>query len=295
MRVTNLMNRQRRVAAMLRGQERLDEARERVSSGRRIQSPSDAPNEIAELLRARSEVAGLERRRSAIDLSLPSMRATDGTMGDITGALRQIRTLALQANNGATGSDSHQALAQQVQQLAERIRSLANSEVNGRFLFGGTDTDSKPFAAGPPVTYAGSSRPLELSLARDESFAISVTGDALLNARDGTDLFRSLATLESAIRDGDHDAIAAGLTELDADLDNVLRLRAEIGARIQYVELARERIESDRLMARERQSRLEDADLPGAILEAAAAGHAQEATIAVASVLNRPSLLDYLR
>jgi flagellin-like hook-associated protein FlgL len=47
--------------------------------------------------------------------------------------------------------------------------------------------------------------------------------------------------------------------------------------------------------ARARQSQLEDVDLAEAIIEATTAEHAQEAALAMASRLDQPSLLDYLR
>ncbi|HEV8632364.1 MAG TPA: hypothetical protein VGV61_18765, partial [Thermoanaerobaculia bacterium] len=141
MRVTNYQNRQHHIAELLRGQERLEDTRDRVSSGRRIQDPSDAPNEIAELLRTQSHAAELTRRRDATDAALVPMKAAESTLGDLSTALRQVRTLTLQARNASTSADQRQLLADQVQQIAGRVRDLANTQVDGRYLFAGTATD----------------------------------------------------------------------------------------------------------------------------------------------------------
>jgi flagellar hook-associated protein 3 FlgL len=82
---------------------------------------------------------------------------------------------------------------------------------------------------------------------------------------------------------------------LHADLDNVISLRADLGARAQYVEWVRQRASDDLLAAQGPQSQLQDADLAAAILDTKAAENAHEATLAVAARLGQTSLLDFLR
>lgn len=300
MRVTTLQSLQRRIAEILQGQERLEAARDRVSSGRRIQRPSDSPAEIAELLRARTLVADLEQRRATADAFLPHMRASEMALGEIAGAVREIRILALQANNGTISPEQRLTLGEQVQRLRDRVRDLANTRISGRYLFAGTNTLTEPFTAGEPISYTGNTAPIQASLFDGGLLDVSVTGDALLNRRDlagsgSTDLFQNLFAVETAVRSGDNKQIAAGLTALDEDLHHLLRLRGDMGARIQYVEAMRRRIEEDLLAAKQRQSDLEDVDLAAAILEAGTAETAHEARLLAASPRHRTSLLDYLR
>jgi flagellar hook-associated protein 3 FlgL len=293
-RTATALNRERRTAEILLGEQRLEEARDRVSSGRRIQRPSDSPAEIGELLRTRSSAVELTRRRDAADAFLPFMKASSDALQGITDGLREVRTLTLQANNGTTSAEQHQLLADQVERLRTRILSLANSQMGSRSLFAGTKTDIGPFAAGPPVSYLGNGDPLPVSLTAGAPFSASITGEALLNRRSATDLFRSLSTLETAIRAGDTAGMTGGLRELDADLNNVIRLNGDLGARVQYVGLARQQADDSLTAAHARQSQLQDVDLAQAVIDEQTAEHAQEATLAMAARINRPSLLDYL-
>jgi flagellar hook-associated protein 3 FlgL len=283
------------VSELLRGQERLEKARDRLSSGQQLQQPSDAPGEIAALLRARSEVAALTRRQGNIDANLPAMRATEAALGEITSALREARTLTLQARNATASEDQRATLAAQVGLIADRIRDLANSRVNDRYLFAGTRTDAEPFAAGPPVSYTGNDAALSLSLTASGALPMNVSGEALRNARGTTDLFGDLEALEAAVWAGDAGGMGAGLGALDEDLSHVVRLRADMGARLQYVDLAREQTADRLLGAQERRSRIQDADLASAALEYASAESAHEAILASAARLEQQSLLDYLR
>ncbi len=295
MRITNLMTRQRRIGDILERQEQLEGARDRVSTGLRIRKPSDSPNEIAELLRARTQVAELTRRRANTDVHLPFMRASEAALGDIMGALREVRNLVLQANNGTVSPEQRQILSEQMARLGERVRELSNTQLNDRYLFAGTNTDTEPFTQGPPVTYTGNSSPLLLSLTVGEPFESSLTGDRLLYGRDSTDLFQNLAVLETAVRTGDSGGMAAGLEAIEEDLQNVVALRADMGARLQYVELVRQRIEDHLVSTKGWQSSLQDVDLAEAIVEAKGAETAHEATLMTAAQLDQPSLLDFLR
>ncbi len=295
MRVTTLQARDQRIADVMRDEQRLEETQSQVSTGKRIQRPSDAPDDIATLLQTDSDVAALTRQRAGADAALPTMQASDAALGNIATALQQARTLTQQANNSTISADQRQTIAGQIAQVQSQILSLANTQVDGRYIFAGTKSDAAPFTAGPPVTYTGNNTPLELSLAAGAQFSISVPGQALLNARAGTDLFQNLTALESAVRSGDAQGMATGLSTLDDDLNNVTRQQADIGAREQYVQMLRQQSDANLTATQSRQSQLENVDLAAAILDEKTAENANQAALAMAGRVGQISLLNYLQ
>src|SRR5438045_3942951 len=154
MRVTSFTTRERRTADVLAGEARLEQARDRVSTGHRVERPSDAPDQIAELLRVKSEITDLTRKKDGADAALSGMQAGEAALNDMSDALREVRTLALQANNGTLTAEDRGAIADQIARVRSRLVSLGNTQSAGRHLFGGTKTDAPPFTDGPPVTYA---------------------------------------------------------------------------------------------------------------------------------------------
>ena len=295
MRVTTLQIRDQRIAEIMRDEQRLEETQSQISTGKRIQRPSDAPDDIATLLQTDSDVAALTRQRAGADAALPTMQASDAALGNIATALQQARTLTQQANNSTISADQRQTIAGQIAQVQSQILSLANTQVDGRYIFAGTKSDAAPFTAGPPVTYTGNNTPLELSLAAGAQFSISVPGQALLNARAGTDLFQNLTALESAVRSGDAQGMATGLSTLDDDLNNVTRQQADIGAREQYVQMLRQQSDANLTATQSRQSQLENVDLAAAILDEKTAENANQAALAMAGRVGQISLLNYLQ
>jgi flagellar hook-associated protein 3 FlgL len=295
MRVTSLMTTQQRTAEILQTEERLANAQAQVSSGQKVQRPSDAPDQIAALLQARSDMASMTRQRDGADAALTDMQTSESTLNDMSTTLRQIRTLTLQANNATVSADQRGVIADQIESAKTRLLTLANTQVNGRYLFGGTKTDSAPFTAGPPVAYNGNGTPLDLNLTSDTPFAVSVTGNAVMNQRGSTDLFQNLNQLETAVRSGDTAGMTSGLSALDGDLSNVVRLNGDMGARIQYVQLARQQADDGVTAAQARRSSLQDVDIAQAILEENTAAVGNQAALAMAGKIGQSSLLDYLR
>jgi flagellin-like hook-associated protein FlgL len=68
-----------------------------------------------------------------------------------------------------------------------------------------------------------------------------------------------------------------------------------MGARVQYVQLARQQADDGVTAAQERRSSLQDVDIAQAILEENTAAVGNQAALAMASKIGQPSLLDYLR
>ena len=295
MRISTQATEQRRLATLFRSQQRLETAQDQVSTGKRLQRPSDSPADMGELLKTRSSLGTLARRNDALNAALPNMRASESTLGDMTSALREVRTQALQAKNATSTPEQRAALADQIGRLAGRVRDLANSSQGGQRLFAGTATGTEPFPQAEPIVYAGSPNSQQAEVGEGAVLDVSIPGGRLLNSRGGTDLFQNLKDLEAAVRTGSNAEISSGMDALDVDLDNVTRLRGDMGAKLQYVELTQNRISTQKDALDQSASDLENVDFTEAVLNAKSAETAHEAALAMAGRIGNTTLLDYLR
>src|SRR5262249_769775 len=155
--------------------------------------------------------------------------------GDITNGLRQAKTIAIQANNATMSPEQLQVLADQIANIRRDIRTSANTKIDGRYVFAGTNSDNEPFSAGPPISYSGNGTPLQVGVMDGQVFPFTVAGIQIMNSRGSTDLFDNLGDLETAIRAGDTAGMTSAMNELDADSTNIVRLRADMGSRINYL------------------------------------------------------------
>jgi flagellar hook-associated protein 3 FlgL len=295
MRVTTQQTYQARLSEIMKGQEALTEAQNRVSTGIKLNKPSDDPAQIAELLRTQSKSVELTRRKASIDETTPTMSATESVLGDITTALNQAKTIAQQAANATTSAAQRDVLANQLADLRQRITALANTQSNGKQLFSGTDVNTVPFDFTNPGTYAGNTTTLEMETPEGAAFPASVTGESLRHVVNGQDLFQGLASLETAVRNGDSAGMSDGMGRLDSDVNNTISLRGDMGQRLQYAQWASDRISTELDTQEGRRAQIQDADMAQSITDVARLNNGQQATLAMAARLDGPSLLDYLR
>lgn len=298
MRITTWNTTQHRLGRMMESQSRLATLQTQVSSGKKLERPSDDPAASSELLPLQTRLAERQQRMSGIDSASPLMSATESALADIGTALASARTAGQAANNSATVSQAQRAaLAAQVRAAAQTVYAKANSQLGDRYLFGGTITDAAPFAAGPPVTYTGNTTPVEIGLQSGGApFAVTFTGEELRDPQGGSDLFSNLTQLASDIESGNQTGVQTSLAKVEKNFDHVVQLRGDMGSKMNYVTMTRESLDREVLQLQERQSTLTDVDLGEAVVKMQAADNTHQAALAVAAKLgNGPQLLDYLR
>jgi flagellar hook-associated protein 3 FlgL len=99
-----------------------------------------------------------------------------------------------------------------------------------------------------------------------------------------------------ALKSGDHSALAGGLLDdVQANIDNVLRLRAETGARYNRMENAKSKNEEETLNMTELLSRVEDIDFAEKIMEYKVMESVYNASLMTGAKIIQPSLIDFLR
>ncbi|MCZ7626148.1 MAG: flagellin [Candidatus Methylomirabilis sp.] len=109
------------------------------------------------------------------------------------------------------------------------------------------------------------------------------------------DLFPLLIAVRDELRAGNVAGVEANLTNLDAAVDQVRVVSADVGSRIGRIRDIQARSQSDLLTLRGRLSRIEDTDVAEASIEFQQAQNVYEAALAAASRISQVNLLDFLR
>lgn len=296
MRITTWMTQQKRLAELQLTQARVDRAQEQVSTGLRLQKPSDDPAATVEFLQIGTQLSERQQLSTNLKSAIPVMQATESALGDISTALQSVKLAGQRAANTAVmNSSDRSALATQIRSVAQSILSRANTKVGERYVFAGTASDRAPFVPGAPATYVGNSSALKIDVSEGQPFEMSITGEQLRVGAGGSDLFANLKQLEQDVLSGDASAIQASLSKVDGDWGRVVQLRGDMGARLNYITMAQNSLEFEIDQLHARQSQLRDVDLAEAVVSQKTAENGQQATLAMAARLGSASLLDYLR
>lgn len=122
----------------------LDTAFKRLSSGFRINSAADDAAGLQISNRLTSQVNGLDQASRNANDGISMAQTAEGAMDEITNSLQRMRTLAIQAQNGALSDVDRQALNKEVTALKTEITRVAETtEFGGKKLLNGSLTGNK--------------------------------------------------------------------------------------------------------------------------------------------------------
>jgi flagellin-like hook-associated protein FlgL len=267
---------------------------QQLTSGRLINAPSDSPTGTNQAMQTRAELASVSQEARNISDGQNWLEQTDSTLRNMIDMTRKVRDLTVQALSTGSGSDaSRQALATEVASLREGLFTLANTNVQGRPLFGGVTPGPKAYdettgnyvgLAGPPVTRR---------VSETEVLRVDTTGPEAFGVPND-DLFAVVGRIAGDIV-ADPTLLDDHLADLDVIMNGMYTAVSDVGARAKRLEgLAQ--INFDRSLSLESMlAETENIDLPNTIMRLEMQKVGYEAALAATAKAISPTLMDYLR
>ncbi len=238
MRIGTLQMFRQGVNAILDQQTQLAETQIQLSSGKRINYPSDDPTGAAQLLGLSESAKQTAQYQKNIDHASARLELQDSVLGSVGDALQRARELTVQGLNDTNGLPERQAIATEVRQVMEEVLGLANrNDASGGFLFGGFQEQNPPFShdGAGTFSYAGDQgqRRVQVGPARqvaDGDSGLDVFMKIPVAAGGYEDVFSTLYNLATDLEANAPNS--ASLDQIDAAMDRVLGFRASTGARL---------------------------------------------------------------
>lgn len=274
---------------LLSARERSAGAIESLTDGKRVRTASDDPVAAQAALTMRARLARLEGMDRSAEAARADLATLDRTLGEAVALLTEAETEAM-AGASFPSDGANDAHARQIEALRDQLLALANTSQNGRYLYGGTETLSSPFA--PDGAYAGDDSEALANVDLDQQVGVTLSGRRVFV--EGEDLFNLFDELAQALRDNRTDDVAALIPGLERGLDHVIAIRAEVGVRAQEVESTFDRRTDEGFELVRRIAELEDIDLERVVVDLQAAVASSEALSAAAARVLGRSLFDYL-
>jgi flagellar hook-associated protein 3 FlgL len=97
------------------------------------------------------------------------------------------------------------------------------------------------------------------------------------------------------LRNGDHAGVTAQIGNIESRIDKILNQQAEIGARVNRVELMQNRLKDLEINLTDLQSKAEDADFEKLLIDAKINENIYQASLSVGAKIIVPSLVDFLK
>ncbi len=215
------------LANLARVQRSVQQATQQASSGLRVNTASDAPDEVSAILQLRADSARNTQIASNLGLAKTDGDSADAALNAATKLLDRALTLGSQGTSFTIGADGRQSLAQEVQGLMEQMVSISRTAVQGRYIFSGDDANTPPYQLNLASATGVDRLSTAVSTRRVEdpaggSFAVSKTATEIFDARNADDtpassnVFAALNSLRVALLKNDVNGITSAIGGIES-------------------------------------------------------------------------------
>ncbi|PWU69306.1 flagellar hook-associated protein FlgL [Gracilibacillus dipsosauri] len=279
---------------------------EQLSTGKKINRPSDDPVIAMKGMNYRTQVNQLEQYERNIGEVHNWMDNTDSALEKVQKGLERLRELAVQGANGTYEEGQRGNMASEVRQLKEHILEIANTKVNNKYIFSGTATTGnggdKPYvldgedtsAANPDFfQFYGNQDAVNIEVSTGSKIQVNTKGNEVFTE----DLFKDLTDFANTLDDDNasDEEIAQFIEKIDGHIDNNVNARADLGARQNRIDLIENRVLEQQVTATDMMSKNENADLEEVILNLTSQEAVHRAALSAGARVIQPTLLDFLR
>jgi flagellar hook-associated protein 3 FlgL len=290
-RITNSMTTRTVLYDLENAYNQMNETQTQLSSGVDLTKPSDNPFGVSQALSVKSDLASNAQYQSNVSNSTAWLSATDTALSSLNNDLATARDLVVQGSNGALSQSDLNAIADQLDQLADSVKSEGNTQYAGSYIFAGTATETQPFTVGGTDTYAGNSSTISREIGQNVSMTVNVTGDTVISP------------ILAAIRQAAVDLRAGGtpgnlgttdLNALDAAADTLSQTQATVGASENRLTSAASRLQQLQQAQTQQLSDVQDTDVAQAMINFSQESSVYQAALRAGASLIQPSLMDFL-
>lgn len=125
----------------------LQKTQEQVSTGKKVNRPSDDPVAAARILKLDQEVAQVSQYQRNVNLATNRLQQEESTLADVTDLIQRVRELTVQAGNATLSSQDRTSVAAELRQRVEQLAALANTrDASGEYIFSGFKGGTQSFA-----------------------------------------------------------------------------------------------------------------------------------------------------
>ena len=202
----------------------LRDANEVISTQKRINEVSDDPIGLSQVLDLRLSIDNLTQLDKNIEMGRTWVNGTETALRSISDQIVEAKLLSTKMVNASMSASERADAVETVEGIIDQILSLGNAQVNGSYIFSGTNTNIKTFdydsQTNPTkVIYYGNDTPFSIQTAQTAKLEVGRSGQQVLtedrvtvDATNNKIFFRedpntgenSKKVLEGTIPDGDY-------------------------------------------------------------------------------------------
>ena len=286
------------LAAIWETQSQEQTALQELSTGKRVNVPSDDPLAAAQMVANQDQSARTDQYLQNVDTLTSQLQTADTALSSVVQALTQAISLGVQGSTGTLSDANRQQVAQNLIGIQAQLVQLANTSVGGSYLFAGTATTNPPFAldsSSPSgVIYSGNNGTNTVSVADGLNVQTNLPGSQVFQNSNGN-VFGALQNMITALQSGNSAGVATATNQLRDAFNSVTGQRIFYGNAVNQLNSTQTFLQQEQVNLKSQANTLIGADLTKAATDLTRAQTAHDAALAAAAKILPTSLLDYLK
>jgi flagellar hook-associated protein 3 FlgL len=262
----------------------------KLSTGKRINKPSDDHVGIGKVLEYRTTLQTIDQYRENILDAKTRVQYTEAILGEVNEFIEVAKKIA--TNPEAADKTAY---AQTIANIRQQILGLANSKYGDNYIFSGHLTDTAPFNGTDPLyMYNGDNGSHKVIMG--EGITVDIEADGSQMFIDGENLFVVLENLETALTADPYDPVAVQNTvePLYRIADQIELVRSELATDHQRLERTDNYWKNFSNAVETMRQTVEDADITQAAIDMQIQQTAYEVLLATSARVVQPTLVDFL-
>lgn len=312
MRITDGMIAARTLQSIQKNLEKGDQLQQQSSTGLRIVNPSDDPTGAQRIAFYREKTSANTQFTRNVEMASSLVTQIDSTVGSMYNVITRAREIAVAMASDTNNINTRAAAMVEVKQLKDQMVSLGNTQIAGKYIFGGFRNDQPPFDSaainipGDPRngtstgTFTGTDDEIKIEVDTGISVSVGYSGGNLIRGgtppgSTGTDMITAFDNLITSLAANTSPAIRATLDQFDGALSQLSIARGEMGARMNRLESIQGNLTSIGDNITKVKAQIQDVDYMQVISDLSLQKTAYESILQSSAMISQMSLMDYLK
>jgi flagellar hook-associated protein 3 FlgL len=280
------------------------QTQQQLSSGYAVTTAADNPAATQDLVDLGSSLATAQSYQSNLGNVQAEASAADTAIGSAITLIQSAQSLGAQGASSIATASQRQNLATQIQSIQQQLVSLANTQVGGRYIFGGDQDQAAPYQYNASstegvdaLTTASSTR--QIVNPAGEVVYQSLTAGTIFDPQSGgsptaANAFAALQNLQTALQANDTAGVSTALTSLASASAWLNQQQVHYGTAEQRLTSEQSNVAGQLTTIQTSIGGIRDANIAQDATDLTQESTDQQATMAAQAEVPQKSLFDYL-
>ena len=297
-RVTNLMTSQQLLDNINSSQDAISQTEEELSTGKRINQPSDDPYGASLAVSLNGQLSRLGDYADNVSDGTAWTSTGLSALQSITQQVQRVQELVTAANNGTQSPSEMQSAGAEISQLIQGIKADANTTYDGQYVFGG-GSSTAPYSSTDNSFHGTVDGQVQRTVGAGSGDAANVTVNSQLysvlngSSNGDTGLLSQLQSIADSLSAGTAPP-SGSLTDLSSSLSGLTQQSAVLGAAQDRLSLASTRIQGLQTSVTSALSDDQDANMAQTLTTFSNEQAAFTAALKAGANIVQTSLMDFL-